>query len=107
MPNANNLSFNISVRTLGRRYLLTVERTYVGDSVERFRIYPRSNPDKYIEVENNRPMIRLKHQLKNKRYQWKVKIGSPHNITAFNEVIEQIERYLEPPEGRGVHPKNM
>jgi hypothetical protein len=106
MPNDNNLAFSISIKTLGKRYHLTVERTYVGDSVERFRIYPQNNPDKYIEIENNRPLIRQKHGLKTKRYQWKVKIGSPRNMTAFNEVIEQIERYLEPP-SRGVHPKDM
>lgn len=107
MPDSNNYSFPIIIKSGSRRYHLIVVQIYIGDTVERYKIMPKNNPDKYIVLENNRPLIRKKYLLKKKALTWKVKIGQPHNSYALNDLIAQIEHHIEPPEGRGIHPKNM
>lgn len=84
---------------------MIVEQIYIGESIERYKIMARDNPDKYIVLENNRPLLRKKYLLKKKALSWKVKIGSPTNTYALNDLISQIEYHIEPPE-RSEHPKN-
>jgi hypothetical protein len=55
------------------------ERIEKGKEFEKFRICARNRPYKYIVLQNNRPLIRPKLNLKTKRYSWKVTEG---NITS-------------------------
>jgi hypothetical protein len=100
-----NYSFPIIIKSGSRRYHLIVEQVYIGDTVERYKVMAKDNQDKYIVLENNRPLIRKKYLLKKKALSWKVKIGSPNNVFALEEVIRQIEYNIDPPE-RSPHPKN-
>lgn len=85
---------------------MIVEQIYVGDTIERYKISARDNPDKYIVLENNRPLIRKKYLLKKKALTWKVRIGQPHNTSVLNDLIAEIERHIDPPAGSSIHPKN-
>jgi hypothetical protein len=77
-------------------YRMTVELIYTGDTVERYKVHARNNPDKYIILQNNRPLLRKKYFLQTKKLTWKCTEGTINNVTALNEVIKIIEDWIEP-----------
>jgi hypothetical protein len=81
--------------TIGNRYQtfhLTWELlpTDPRRRIERYKIATLKDPEKYIILENNRPLIRGKYKLKNRRIDWNQVYGqmSAHNVEKIIEVIE-------------------
>jgi len=70
------------------------ERIEKGHSFEKFLVWAKNNPHKWVILQTNRPLIRNKLNLKTKRYTWKVIEGDIKNQRAFEETIEVIEKYL-------------
>jgi len=87
--------FWINLKLGSRIYHMYCERIEKGQSFEKFMVWPRDNPRKWIILQTNRPLIRNKLNLKTKRYSWKVIEGEIKNQRAFEETIELIEKYLE------------
>jgi hypothetical protein len=87
--------FPINLKLGSRVYRLGCERIEKGKEFEKFRVYSRNNPHKKIVLQNNRPLIRTKLNLKTKRYSWKVIEGNITNKVALDKTIEIIEWYLE------------
>jgi hypothetical protein len=65
--------------------------------MERFKISAMTNPDKFIILENDRPLIRDQYRLRHKRLHWTVKAGSVRNQFMLSRVTELIEEHLEQP----------
>jgi hypothetical protein len=87
--------FPINLKLGSRVYHLGCERIEKGKEIEKFRVYARNSPYKYIILQNNRPLVRTKLNLKTKRYSWKVIEGNINNKVALDKTIEIIEWYLE------------
>ena len=87
--------FPISLKQGSRVFHMYCERIEQGHSFEKFMIWPRDNPRKWIVLQNNRPLVRNKHNLKSKRYSWKIIEGEIKNQSAFEETTAIIEKYLE------------
>jgi hypothetical protein len=87
--------FPINLKLGSRVYHLACERIEKGQTFEKFRVYSINNPHKCIILQNNRPLIRVKLNLKTKRYTWKVIEGDIKNQKAVDQTIEIIEWYLE------------
>jgi hypothetical protein len=87
--------FELKLKQGSRTYYMWCERIEKGHSFEKFMIWPRDNPHKWMVLQTNRPLIRNKLNLKTKRYSWKVIEGDIKNQRAFEETIELIEKYLE------------
>ena len=87
--------FPINLKFGSRVYRMGCERIEKGKEFEKFRLYPRNNPHKSVVLQNNRPLVREKLNLKNKRYTWKVIEGEIKNQNALDKTIEVIEWYLE------------
>ena len=65
---------------------------------ERYKITPRDNPDKFMIIENNRPLIRGFYRLKKRRIDWKVVEGPTIN----NKTLEQIIKAIEAPPAKPI-----
>jgi hypothetical protein len=87
--------FPIKLKLGSRFYHMYCERTETGQTFEKFMLWPRDNPYKVIVLQNNRPLIRKKLNLKSKRYTWKVLEGDIKNQTALEATISLIEKYIE------------
>ena len=76
------------------------ERTWKDGNVEEYSIRSLTNGHLDIKIQNNRPYLRDKLKLKNKRLTWKLIKGAVTNVTALNDVIRMIEEKIEkePPE---------
>ena len=90
-----NIIFTIELKSGSRRYHMGVERTWVGDTKEEYTVSPIHNPRKSVKLENNRPLLRNKLKLKDKRIQWKVVEGQINNVYALEEVCRLIEQYVD------------
>jgi hypothetical protein len=87
--------FEFKLKQGSRIYHMYCERIETGHSLEKFMVWPKNNPHKWVILQTNRPLIRNKLHLKSKRYTWKVIEGDIKNQRAFEETIEVIEKYLE------------
>jgi hypothetical protein len=56
-----------------------------------------ANPDKYLILENNEPLIRVKLQLKHRRIDWKLIEGPQMNKSTLDRIIREIENPTKPP----------
>jgi hypothetical protein len=87
-------SFTFDIRTGSRTYKLTCELVSRTKAKEVFKIFPTANPDKFILIEGNRPLLRSKG-LKTKGIKWNViqgEVSYPQNLAA---AIKQIELNIE------------
>ena len=87
--------FPINLKFGSRVYRMGCERIEKGKEFETFRVYARHDPNRKVLLQNNRPLLPDKLNLKNKRYTWKVLEGEIKNQNALDKTIEVIEWYLE------------
>jgi hypothetical protein len=76
---------------------MNVELIETGKGFERYRITPKGNPDRYIIIQNNKPLIRGKLGLKHKPLTWTLKEGEVKDQRNYEKMIKEIEKVLEPP----------
>jgi hypothetical protein len=93
--------YPLLISTGSIKYHLICELVTRDRAFETFRIYTEKNPDKFIELTGNRPMLRAKG-LKKKAIHWEVK-GDIRNQYTVDKAIKLIEAILEPPPGRKVN----
>src|SRR5688572_25815004 len=91
------MQFDVTISTGSINFLLHVEQIATGKGFERYKVTPKNNPDKYILIQNNRPLIRFKLGLKHKPLTWTVKEGEIHNEKYYQQLLRRIEEALEPP----------
>jgi len=99
--------FKLSVYINNKSYLFEVGQTYLSDSKEIFTLVHK---DKIIEIQSNRPFIRIDANNK-KKIEWKVLNGNAKNYHALelikNELEGYVKRFEKPPFDWSTHPKNM
>ncbi len=61
----------------------------------RIKVTPLANPDKYIILKNNEPLIRGKYKLKSRRIDWKLVEGDMRK-SAMEMIIEAITNPSSP-----------
>jgi hypothetical protein len=69
--------------------------------VERYKVIPPANHDKYMIIENNRPFIREVKGLKKRRIDWKLAEGPNISDRTLQAIINQIEAPKMPQKKRG------
>jgi hypothetical protein len=74
-----------------KRFHLTWEMIHKDKNVERYKITPPANPDKFMIIENNRPFIREVKGLKKRRIDWKLVEGAAISDRTLQSIIDQIE----------------
>ena len=65
------------------------------EAIEQYKIWSQKKPDKFIIIQNDRPLIRKKYNLKTKKINWKVIQGRITNQKSLKDVIEMIESAIE------------
>lgn len=91
------MEFDITLSTGTIQYILRVRLIEHGQGYEHYKVTPKNNPDKYLVIQNNRPLIRKKLKLKYKPLTWTIKEGTINNNRNFNQLIKKIEQVLDPP----------
>jgi hypothetical protein len=79
-----------------KRFHLKWELIHKDKMVERYKITPPANPDKYLIIENNRPFIREIKGLKKRRIDWKQVEGPTKSERTLQMIIDQIENPTKP-----------
>jgi hypothetical protein len=74
-----------------KRFHLLWEQIHQDQRCRRIKVYPVANPDKYLILENNEPLIRVKLQLKHRRIDWKLIEGPQMNKSTLDRIIREIE----------------
>ena len=90
------MQFDVTISTGSIKFLLHVEQIATGKGFERFKVTPKNNPDKFVIIQNNRPLIRTKLGLKHKPLTWTVKEGEIHNEKYYQQLLRRMEEVLEP-----------
>jgi hypothetical protein len=79
-----------------KKYHLNWELIHKDKHIERYKITPVANPDKYMIIENNRPFIREVKGLKKRRIDWKLVEGPNTSDRTLQSIIDQIENPAKP-----------
>ena len=66
-------------------------RIFKTETIEQYKIWSQRKPEKFIIVQNDRPLIRDKYGLKTKKINWRVIEGRITNQKTLKDVIEMIE----------------
>jgi hypothetical protein len=74
-----------------KRYIMSVELILKEDVCEQYKVYAAENPNKYLLLENNRPLIRERYKLKKRRIDWKQIAGKTVSVKTREEIIRKIE----------------
>ena len=85
------MSFAISLRNDGKMIRLTVERIYLSDQLEKYKVTARN---KSLTLQSNRPLLQKKN-LKYRKPNWKLIEGQMHNSNVLNKIIDTLEDYLK------------
>jgi hypothetical protein len=73
-----------------KRFHLNWELVHQDHRCKRFKVYPPANPEKYLILENNEPLIRGKYHLKHRRIDWEYKEGEKLRDKTLNAIIQGI-----------------
>jgi hypothetical protein len=79
-----------------KKYHLNWEMIHKDKNIERYKVTPMVNPDKYLLIENNRPFIREVKALKKRRIDWKLVEGPRVSDRTLQSIIDQIENPTKP-----------
>lgn len=90
-------SFEITISTGTIKYQLCVSLVDADTTSERFKVFPKTNPDKFIIIQSNRPLLRNKYKLKHKPITWTIKEGEVKDNRNYQQLIKRLEQILEPP----------
>jgi hypothetical protein len=85
------MGLTISIRNDGRIIRLTVERIYLSEQIEKYKVTARN---KSLTLQSNRPLLRKKN-LKYRKPNWKLIEGQMHNSNVLNKIIDALESYLK------------
>jgi hypothetical protein len=94
------MPFPISIKQGSRVFHLLAEQIFVDTRVQRYKIWPEQDPDKYVILENNKPLIRNKLKLKNRKIDWKVieHTGPAISKSTIEQYVHAIIMHYAPPE---------
>jgi hypothetical protein len=94
------LHFPISIKQGSRVFHLLAEQIFVDSRIQRYKIWPEKDPDKYVILENNKPLIRDKKKLKNRKIDWKVieHTGPEISKSTSEQYVHAIIMHYIPPE---------
>lgn len=85
------MTFQISIKVGWKTYHLTVERLYINDRIELYKV---TGGNKSIVIQSNRPFFRSKG-LKHRKGTWKVIDGKAQNNQAYQAVIDAILKVVD------------
>ncbi len=86
---------NIIIKQGSRIYYLQYELTHKDNRVQRFKVWPVKNPDLFIVLENNEPLIRGKG-LKKRRIDWKQIEGPQRSQATIDQIVKEITNPTKP-----------
>jgi hypothetical protein len=92
--------FPISIKQGSRVFHLLADQIFVDTRVQRYKIWPEKDPDKYLILQNNKPLIRNKLKLKSRKIDWKVieHTGPKINKSTIEQYVHAIILHYMPPE---------
>jgi hypothetical protein len=94
------MSFSIAIKQGSRLFHLLAEQIFVNARVQRYKIWPVEDPKKYLILENNKPLIRNKLKLKNRKIDWTVieHTGPKISKGTVQQFVNAIIAHYAPPE---------
>jgi hypothetical protein len=94
------MHFPISIKQGSRVFHLLAQQIYVDARIQRYKIWPEKDPDKYVILENNKPLIRDKKKLKNRKIDWRVieHTGPKISKSTTEQYVHAIIMHYIPPE---------
>jgi hypothetical protein len=94
------MPFPLAIKQSSRIFHLLAEQVFVDTNVQRYKIWPEKDPDKYVILENNKPLIRNKLKLKNRKIDWKVieHTGPKISKSTIEQYVYAIILHYAPPE---------
>jgi hypothetical protein len=94
------MHFPISIKQGSRVFHLLCEQIHKDKRVQRYKIWAKNDPDKYLILENNKPLIRDKLKLKERRIDWTLieHTGPPISNSTLESYIYAIIDHYTPPD---------
>lgn len=83
---------SITVKQGSRKFHLQWEIVHQDKRCRRYKIWPIKNPDLFIVLENNEPLIRGQLKLKHRRIDWKQVEGPTRSQATIDQIIKEIEK---------------
>lgn len=83
---------DIVINQGNKRFHLKVNLFLKNEVCEQYKLYPANNPEFFIILENNKPLIRERYKLKKRRIDWKQTEGKRISPRTLEEIIKKIER---------------
>ncbi len=77
------------------RYMLSWELLHQDNRCKRIKVWPAKNPDLFIVLENNEPLIRGKG-LKKRRIDWKQIEGPTRSQATIDQIVKEITNPSKP-----------
>ncbi len=85
------MGFTISIRNDGNMIRLTVERIYLSEQIEKYKVTARN---KSLTLQSNRPLLQKKN-LKYRKPNWKLIEGQMHNSNVLDKIIDALGAFLK------------
>ena len=89
------MTFSLTFKSGSRMFYMTCQRIQEGETTEQYKLWATNNPGKYVILQNNRPLLRNKLNLKYKKLAWKVVEGKVQSKHTLEKVIEMIEGNID------------
>lgn len=90
------MNFSVIISTGNIPHELQVQFLDRGLVFEKFKVFATSNPNKFIILQNNKPLIRDIYKLQQGQFTWTVVSGNTKNERNFKQIVRKIEEFLEP-----------
>jgi len=90
--------FSFTIRQGSTVFHLLAEQIFVDTRIQRYKIWPRKEPAKYLILENNKPLIRNKLKLKNRKIDWKIveQTGPKISKSTIQQYVNAIILHYQP-----------
>lgn len=87
--------YEMGFKSGSRSYNLLFTKIKEDETTEQYKLWAARNPAKYIILQNNRPLLRNKLNLKHKKIAWKVVEGQVKSRSTLEKVIEIMENAID------------
>jgi hypothetical protein len=93
------MAFPLSIQQGSTVFHLLADQIFVDTRVQRYKIWPLKEPDKYLILENNKPLIRNKLKLKNRKIDWRIieHTGPKISRSTVQQYVNAIILHYAPP----------
>jgi hypothetical protein len=89
--------YELNWRSGSRTFLMIVELVDRYGGFETYKIYPREDPNNYVKIRGNRPLLRFKLKLKHKGIHWELVEGKVRHQATFEDICKALSDFLDMP----------